>query len=517
MEQQFIYGNDTVVQTREGKLRGFFFRGVYQFHGVNYATAERFCMPKPVEPWDGIKDAVSYGPVCPIESNPIPSGEVFIPHRFWPQDEHCQSLNIWTTKLSPKAKRPVFVWLHGGGFSDGSSIEQVAYEGDSLAKNGDVVVVTINHRLNLLGFLDMSSFGEKYHNSVNAGIADIVAALEWIQANIEVFGGDPSNVTICGQSGGGGKVQTLMQTPAAEGLFHKAIIMSGVHSTSRDSDVDQRPVILRTMELLDIQPDHPEELEKVPYARLVDAFRLAHIEFVKKEDKVIVWGPRPNDWYYGDPTVHGWCEFSKKIPLVIGTVFGEFFDHSIFALSEEGVEARMKQTFGEDASKVEALFASAYPDKPKASALAVDFACRPAALDFAKARAASCEGDVYVYQFAPTFEMCGPMEAWHCSDITFLFQNIDRTAYANVPGAGKGLEESFSGNFLDFMRAGHPSKEWSAYTAAHPITMVFGATNRSVERLDDELLEVMAKHVQPLDFEGTVKYLLLSQEKEWFY
>ncbi|MBQ1639780.1 MAG: hypothetical protein II051_00880, partial [Lachnospiraceae bacterium] len=94
---------------------------------------------------------------------------------------------------------------------------------------------------------------------------------------------------------------------------------------------------------------------------------------------------------------------------------------------------------------------------------------------------------------------------------------IDRTAYANVPGAGKGLEESFSGNFLDFMRAGHPSKEWSAYTAAHPITMVFGATNRSVERLDDELLEVMAKHVQPLDFEGTVKYLLLSQEKEWFY
>jgi para-nitrobenzyl esterase len=222
MEQKFIYGDDTVVQTKEGKLRGFFFRGVYQFHGITYATAERFCMPQRVKAWEGVRDAVSYGPVCPIEANPQPSGEVYIPHRFWPQSENCQSLNIWTTQLSREARKPVFVWLHGGGFSDGSSIEQVAYEGDSLAKNGDVVVVTLNHRLNLLGFLDMSSFGEKYRNSVNAGIADLVAALEWIRDNIASFGGDPSNVTICGQSGGGGKVQTLLQTPSAAGLFTSA-------------------------------------------------------------------------------------------------------------------------------------------------------------------------------------------------------------------------------------------------------------------------------------------------------
>lgn len=516
-EQQFMYGKDTVVQTKEGRLRGFYFRGVYQFHGIVYATAERFSMPERVKPWEGIRDAVSYGPVCPIEANPVPGGEVFIPHRFWPKDENCQSLNIWTSQLSGKEKKPVFVWLHGGGFSDGSSIEQVAYEGDSLAKNGDVVVVTLNHRLNLLGFLDMSSFGEKYRNSVNAGIADLVAALEWIRDNIAAFGGDPSNVTICGQSGGGGKVQTLLQTPSAAGLFHKGIIMSGVHTTSRDSDTDHRPVILRTMELLGIEPDEPEKLEKVPYSRLVEAFRKAHIEYLKKEDRVIVWGPRPNDWYLGDPSVHGWCEETKEVPLIIGTVFGEFFDHDIFALSRDGAADRMKEIYGEDADQMAQLFAVAYPEKSLTSALALDYACRPAAVAFAKKRALDCPGKVYLYQFAPSFEMNGPMEAWHCSDIAFLFQNVDRIPYANVAGAGKKLEKDFSGSFLSFMRTGKPAESWGACTGEQTVTMVFGDSMRPVGNLDREILEIMGRHVKPLDFEGTVKYMLLSSEKEWFY
>ncbi|HBY71786.1 MAG TPA: carboxylesterase/lipase family protein, partial [Lachnospiraceae bacterium] len=139
-----------------------------------------------------------------------------------------QNLNIWTNSLEKGAKKPVMVWLHGGGYTAGSAIEQEAYDGFSMCDNGDVVVVTVNHRLNILGFLDLSPFGEKYRNSGNAGLADLVAALKWIQENITEFGGDPDNVTLFGQSGGGMKVTGLMQIPEADGLFHKGIIMSGV-------------------------------------------------------------------------------------------------------------------------------------------------------------------------------------------------------------------------------------------------------------------------------------------------
>ncbi|MBR3544476.1 MAG: carboxylesterase family protein, partial [Oscillospiraceae bacterium] len=228
MARRFYSGADTTVMTAEGLLKGFFLDDVYTFHGIKYADAERFQMPTAPQPWEGVKDATNYGYICPVSGEPMPTGEILIPHRFWPANEHCQYLNIWSPTLDGGAKKPVMVWLHGGGFANGSSIEQVAYEGDALAKWGDVVVVTLNHRLNILGYLDMSSFGEKYRNSVNAGMADIVEALRWIRRNIAAFGGDPTNVTLFGQSGGGGKISALLQIPEAAGLFHKAVLMSGI-------------------------------------------------------------------------------------------------------------------------------------------------------------------------------------------------------------------------------------------------------------------------------------------------
>ena len=219
---------DPVVETKAGKLRGFQLDGTYAFHGVKYADAKRFHQPTPVEPWEGIKNALAYGYVCPMLQQDQPSNELMVPHRYWPLDENCQYLNIWTQHLDPNAKKPVLVWLHGGGFAAGSSIEHIAYEGENMSKYGDVVVISLNHRLNILGYLDLSPFGEEYKNSGNAGNADMVAALQWIHENIANFGGDPENVTLFGQSGGGAKVTTLLQTPAADGLFHKGIVMSGV-------------------------------------------------------------------------------------------------------------------------------------------------------------------------------------------------------------------------------------------------------------------------------------------------
>ena len=220
MGKIFDYDGVPVLHTTSGDLKGYFYDGVYIYKGIPYAYADRFQMPVPSK-WDGVKDATNYGFVCPLQNQDTPNGELMVPHRYWPQDEHCQSLNIWTNKLDPEAKKPVLVWFHGGGYAAGSSIEQVAYDGVSIAKKGDSILVSVNHRLNILGYLDLSPFGEKYKNSANAGHADMVAALQWVHDNIALFGGDPENVTIFGQSGGGMKVTDLMQIPSADGLFQK--------------------------------------------------------------------------------------------------------------------------------------------------------------------------------------------------------------------------------------------------------------------------------------------------------
>ena len=160
MVKIFQYDEVPEIQTTSGRLKGYFYNGEYIFKGIPYAHAERFQMPSEAK-WDGVKDVTSYGLVCPLLEQDIPRGELLVPHRYWPQDEHCQSLNIWTTTLDDKVQKPVVVWLHGGGYFAGSSIEQVAYDGFNMCMFGAVVVVSVNHRLNILGYLDLSPFGEK--------------------------------------------------------------------------------------------------------------------------------------------------------------------------------------------------------------------------------------------------------------------------------------------------------------------------------------------------------------------
>ena len=280
---------DPVVETKAGKVRGFRLNTTYAFHGINYAEAVRFQMPQPVKPWKGIKNALAYGYVCPLLKQDEPNMEVLVPHRYWPQDEHCQNLNVWTQSLDPGAKKPVMVWLHGGGFSAGSAIEHVAYEGDHLSEFGDVVVVSVNHRLNILGYLDLSPFGEKYKNSANAGNADMVAALQWVHDNIAAFGGDPENVTIFGQSGGGMKVATLMNTPAADGeeYFATSLLFAsarwgngeGIYNYNKEAQE-----ILKTM------------LHQADDGQGVNMFN--------KEHKMPVFCPIGNAATFSDPSYH---------------------------------------------------------------------------------------------------------------------------------------------------------------------------------------------------------------------
>ena len=248
-----------IAETVSGKVRGFAGNGVYAFKGIPYGAptggAARFSRPSKPAPWAGVRSCMNYGHMCPNgfpwsqagDNAPHGDEDAFLLSRgFTPSGEDCLRLNVWTPGLAASTrKRPVLVYMHGGGFSGGSDHDLLAYEGENLARNGDVVVVTHNHRLNVFGYLNLSEVGgEEYADSGNAGALDFVAVLEWVRDNVSNFGGDPGNVTIFGQSGGGGKVAALMTMPAAKGLFHKAIIQSGPYlrfSTTEDSAPSRMP------------------------------------------------------------------------------------------------------------------------------------------------------------------------------------------------------------------------------------------------------------------------------------
>ena len=526
----FVYRNDfPVVETVYGKLRGFLHRDMYHFYGIHYAEAERFQPPVPPKSWEGIADATSYGYICPVEAAPAPQGEILIPHRFWPANEHCQNLNVWTKTLDKNAGLPVMVWFHGGGYANGSAMEQVAYEGDALARHEDVVVVTVNHRLNILGFLDMSSFGEKYRNSVNAGIADLVAALEWVRDNIAGFGGDPGNVTVFGQSGGGGKVETLMQTPAAQGLFHKAILMSGIMdgfdgNGKLDTNIDHRKAILPMMQALGIPEDQPEQLEKVPYDVLVRAFRKVHRDLIR-QGGFISWGPKPNDWYLGDPMKVGFTDFARTVPTMAGTVIAEFSGGAGTQApgTEEENLAFLETIYGGNARRYADLFRKAYPDKPVTLLPQLDVNVRRATHAFIAKKAEVSSAPAYLYVFALDFDVLGSRPAWHCSDLPFVFHNTLRVPNCDMD-VREQLEKEMAGAWAGFARTGSPSHaalpRWDAYTEQHPVTMIFDRQSRQAADYDTELINTLSRELPRQDMLEMFAKMALTESDEgggWMY
>lgn len=518
MVRKFVNTNSApVVETKEGKLRGFILDGIYTFHGVKYAEAERFQAPKPIEPWDGIKNATNYGYICPVDDSPAPSGEVFIPHRFWPSNEHCQNLNIWTPGIGDK-KRPVVVWLHGGGFANGSAIEQVAYEGGNLAKYGDVVVVSINHRLNILGYLDMSSYGEKYANSVNAGMADIVAALQWIHDNIETFGGDPDNVTVFGQSGGGGKVQCLLQIPAAAGLFHKAVMMSGILPQRDEVPVDYRTIVDGMLKELKIAPENVEELETVPYYFLNAAFQKVCSEL----DIKFNWNPQSNDWYIGDPMKHGFSDYAKTVPSIAGSAIAEFGIgkvEKVNALTDDEIIELLRSQYGESTDSIIASFRSTYPDKRLALLEEIDTSFRSANLAFMEKKAAESVVPNYLYNFTLEFPVLGGAFAWHCSDIPFVFHNTELVGNCNIEGVTEALEGQMAGALVSFAYTGNPNHmgmpKWRPI-GEHKETMIFDRESKCCDDYDTELITKL-NSAGKAAYAPRIAQSEKKAKKEWIY
>lgn len=496
MKHTFQFNNETaIVKTTKGLVQGYEYDGLKIFKGIPYAKAKRFHAPVETEAWDGVFDATNFGTVPMIEDPVRPDNEMLVPHRFWPMSEDCQNLNIWTPGLDGE-KRPVMVWIHGGGFTNGSAIEQIVYDGDHAASIGNVVFVSVNHRLNILGFSDLSDFGPEYKNSANAGMEDLVMALRWIRDNIEAFGGDPDNITLYGQSGGGGKIATLMQMPAADGLYHKAVIISGLMTTTRAVQPDKTWIPHKAMEELGIST--VEELEQVDYRSLVEAF-------VKAAGKQVMRVfPLKNDYFYGYPTTYPFRPETANVPLITGTVFAESTPFQYYPEStkgktrEEEVQKVVDMIGQEAADKVIPVFEKAYPGRPVSHLLWLETFRRGVVKKYTKERS-KFGPNTWQYVFDYDFPINDGLVAWHCSDIPFFFHDCDLAPYTQGEGSNL-LEDRMFESILQFMKTGNPATEalpWKPVTETESNTMMLDTKPEVRSNYDDELLPLLEEYVQP--------------------
>jgi len=502
----FEHGRDTIVKTDKGLVRGFKHSGIYHFFGLDYAYADRYEVPRECDAWEGVKEATCFGYISLQQKLNSLGNHIKNPYRYWPESDHCQNLNVWTRDIDPTKKKPVVFWLHGGGYSDGSSIEHVAYDGYMLAKEQDLCVVTINHRLNNIGFLDLSSFGEEYKRTPNLGMLDIIEALKWVQRNIEQFGGDPNNVTIFGQSGGGGKVNTLMNMPAAEGLFHKAMIMSGVGETRGVEKVaNDRPVILRALEIMGIKEDEVYKLKTCKHRELVNALKQA-----EKELKIrLALSPKRNEDYLGDCAVFGFSEYSKKVPLVVGSVYSEFnyqFSNN-YQGSDTTDEEAMKlidEKYGEGkAERLAPIFREVYPDLKLVDLLYFDInGHRAGSIEFAQKRIEyGCTAPTWNYVFAPLTKINEHSLPVHSYEIPFFFNNSALIPSNDLAGGyevTKAVEMQCAGRFANFVRYGEPQLpgqvKWEPCTEGHIQALIIDRNTRLIDNYDEEIISIIREN-----------------------
>ncbi len=466
-----LVSSDQVITVTGGQLKGGTEDGVYSFLGVPYAKAgERFTAPEEVS-WEGVFEATSYGAVSPQQSIFGSSDD---------QDNDCLNLNIWTNGLADGAKRPVMVWYHGGGMTSGSANEAQT-NGKNLAAREDVVVVTVNHRLGALAYLDLSEYSDKYKDSGNVGVLDMVASLQWIHDNIEAFGGDPDNVTIFGQSGGGAKVLALMTTPYAKGLFHKAINESGATDTLGPVFATEE-MAARVSELvlskLNISAGDIEKIQSVPFEDLNSAGSEA-LQQVADEFQIpspfggsyaFEWMPYVDgDIIPTNPVLdEGFAASGKDIPLLIGSNLNEWN----FSLSG-------------GSSQDEALneaFKNAYPDVDISNAGLVDTMLRAPLLKITAHKAD--QGGAPVYSYIMTY---GAPQAVHGAEISLIF--------GNTTTENETMAKIMGGIWAQFARTGDPTTDdtpqWEPYTREGGDAMILDLKPYLAYHHDEALLDLL--------------------------
>lgn len=471
---------DGVVKTTAGLVQGTKENNIYRYLGIPYAEAkERFVPAEAVTPWDGVRMADTYGPMSPQSQISGVEGEASQEGT----DNNSQNLNIWTPGVNDGKKRPVMVWLHGGGFSTGTANDD-QYDGEALSSSGDVVVVSVNHRLNVFGHLDLSAYDEKYKYSANVGIMDIVDSLKWIQDNIEAFGGDPENVTLFGQSGGGAKILALMTSPYASGLFEKGIVQSGATETmgvkfnTQESSTVLAENILKNLNITEdnieeIQNVSVEDLEKAANEALAQTGEQLQIPTWTGDSYAVDWEPVVDgDFLPTDPvTDDSFAEAGKDIPLLIGSNLNEwtgYFESDPIEPTEELTEA-LKE---------------AYPDKTDLTAEHVDTTLIRLPILKIMAHKAD-QGGAPVYGYVFTYG-----NSYHGAEIPYVFDHEEETEEQ------KALSQEISQAWINFAKTGVPGSddmpEWEPYTREGGATMILDTESKLVHNHDQKLLKILA-------------------------
>jgi para-nitrobenzyl esterase len=482
-----------VVETATGKIRGSFQDSVYAFKGVPYGAStagpRRFMPPAKPDPWTGVRDALTLGPQAPQAAATLPEFFAMMTEKNRTLSEDCLHLHVWTSALSANHKKPVMVWLHGGGYSSGSA-NWPLYDGSALAAEHDVVLVGVNHRLNIFGHLYLAELGgEKYADSGNVGMLDIVAALEWVRDNIGPFGGDPSKVLIFGESGGGGKVSTLMAMPAAQGLFQRAAVQSAsaIKAIPRDRASKSAEEF---MAKLGLAKNQVNELQNLPMDKLIAA--MDGVRGVGA-GPVVDGHSLPNDPF--DPTAP---KFSESVPLLIGTnateISGLIPGISLDPIDAATLRTNVKQSThsgDEQADKLIAVYKKAQPnlnDLEVWLTIASDAAVRAGVLTEAERKAALGKAPVYMYYLTwRTPVKGGKFRSPHVLDVPFVFDHVDMAKEMTGDGQDRyALAQNMSGAWAAFARNGNPNHKglphWPAFDASKRATMEF---NRECRVVDD--------------------------------
>jgi len=497
--------SEPVAETINGRLRGALANGVLTFKGVPYARADRFMPPRPAESWVGIRDAVQFGASAPQTNPDPPPGPPYVitaqippppgapPPLRLVESEDCQYLNVWTSGLNDGRKRPVMVWLHGGFFYAGSGS---TVDGSKLAARGDVVVVSINHRLNAFGFSHLADLGgAEFAHSGNAGMLDIIAALEWVRDNIAGFGGDPDRVMVFGASGGGMKTGFLMASPSTRGLIHRTGGQSGPALRFMErSDASTATAML--LAELGLGESRANDLALVPMVDLLRAYhkvaaRLKADRFIHLPCFSPVIDPEllPRHPFSPDAAPQ-----TRDIPMLIGWNAQEmsFFlgnDPEAFTLDDEGLALRAEQMLGTQAmlgGNVAGILELYRQRHPQASAsqryiqLYSDYSLMLPTLAQADRKAALGGAPTYAYRFDfPTPALDGKLGAMHTLEASFVFDTTEAAPHltGGTPQAA-ALAQTMSSAWVNFAVTGNPNgegvPEWPAYDPATAPLMLLG-------------------------------------------
>lgn len=472
-------GAAPVATTRHGQVRGYLDGDIKVFKGVRYGAdtaMRRFQPPVPPEAWGGIVEATSYGHASPQKSDEAD------------QDEDCLFLNVWTPALADGGRRPVMVYVHGGAHANGSGSSPL-YDGAALCRRGDVVVVTLNHRLNVFGYNGLGQLlGGAYAASGSVGNLDLILALEWVRDSIANFGGDPGNVTVFGQSGGGGKLVTLMAMPRAAGLYHRVITMSGQHVTA----MGPRHAELRMRRVLDhfgLTPERAGELATLPTERLKEALLLD--DPIEKGD-MYFWSVMDHAALPRHPFVPDAPRESGHIPLLIGNTHDEFGGGAAGGpgapeITWDNIAERLapQMVLDLNARFVVDWYRARFPEMTSREVFVAAVTCgrsRPGHLIQAEERA-KLNGPTWMYQL----DFASPVEPWrgayHGFDIGLAFDNCDKPGSKAGTGAeARKVAEAMSETFIAFARTGDPNNAripaWGRYTLPERATMIFDVDSR---------------------------------------